>query len=122
MSDSEKDKKYDKLLKRIELLEARLEKFEKGAAKNKKKQVKNPTSDEPLLYQEFNILKVEPDYVITVFSNPSEDMTTTQKFNSDQWNKLLTQLKAKDNGDTLTVFDYSAGPLAMKDGELWKLH
>lgn len=125
MSDSETDKKYEKLLKRIELLEDRLNKFEKGEGKirtKKKKLTADPTNDEPVLYQEFTVLKVEADYVITVFSNPGEDMTTTQKFDSDQWNRLVTQLKAKDNGDTLTVFDYSAGPLAMKSGELWKLH
>lgn len=123
MSETESD--YAILLKRIELLEARLDKFEKNEIKSrakKKKPVADLNSDEPVLYQEFTILKVEADHIITVFSNPGEDMTTTQKFDSDQWEKLTTQLKAKDNGDTLTVFDYSAGPLAMKDGELWKLH
>ena len=121
MSDSEIDTK--ELLKRIELLEARLDKFEKSEGKAKKKKpTVDLSSDEPVLYQEFDILKVDADYIIAVFSNPGEDMTTTQKFDSDQWDKLLTQLKAKENGDTLTVFDYSSGPLAMKDGELWKLH
>lgn len=128
MSDSETeeiDNNYEKLKKRIELLEARLDKFEKGEAKakvKKKKPVADLNSDEPVMYQEFTILKIEADYVIVVFSNPGEDMTTTQRFDSDQWEKLTTQLKAKENGDTLTVFDYSAGPLAMKSGELWKLH
>lgn len=121
---SETDSGYEKLLKRIELLEARLNKFEKQDIKLKiknKKLVTELNSDEPIMYQEFSILKVEADYIIAVFSNPDEDMTTTQKFDSDQWEKLVTQIKAKDNGDTLTIFDYSAGPLAMKDGELWKL-
>lgn len=121
---SETDSGYEKLLKRIELLEARLNKFEKQDIKLKiknKKLVTELNSDEPIMYQEFSILKVEADYIIAVFSNPDEDMTTTQKFDSDQWEKLVTQIKAKDNGDTLTIFDYSAGPLVMKDGELWKL-
>lgn len=121
---SETDSGYEKLLKRIELLEARLNKFEKQDFKLKiknKKLVTELNSDEPIMYQEFSILKVEADYIIAVFSNPDEDMTTTQKFDSDQWEKLVTQIKAKDNGDTLTIFDYSAGPLVMKDGELWKL-
>lgn len=121
---SETDSGYEKLLKRIELLEARLNKFEKQDFKLKiknKKLVTELNSDEPVIYQEFSILKVEADYIVAVFSNPDEEMTTTQKFDSDQWEKLVTQIKAKDNGDTLTIFDYSAGPLAMKDGELWKL-
>lgn len=121
---SETDSEYVKLKKRIELLEARLDKFEKHEMKSKgkkKKLVPDLNSDEPVMYQEFTILNIEADYVIVVFSNPGENMTTTQRFDSDQWEKLVTQLKAKENGDTLTLFDYSAGPLAMKSGELWKL-
>lgn len=123
MSDLDSDKVYETLIKRIELLEARLDKFEKLELKSKKKKKQiDINNDEPVLYQDFSVLKVEADHVIVVFSNPGEDMTTTQRFDSDQWNKLVTQLKAKENGDTLTIFDYSAGPLAMKKNEEWNLH
>jgi hypothetical protein len=124
MTTPEPNIDYDTLLKKMKSLEERLEKlekYEKRPIKKKNSKSSNYSNDETILYKEFNILKIESDHVIALFSNSDDEMTVTQKFDSDQWNKLVTQLKAKDINDTLKVFDYSSGPIAIKNNEVWEI-
>ena len=113
----------NELLDMIKKLQLRVDKLEKGEGKiKKKKNSPEPIQDYELtLYKEFTILKVESDHIIVLFSNPEEDVASTQRFDEQQWNKLCDQLKAKDNGDTLVIHDYSAGQVIMKTGENWIL-
>lgn len=79
------------------------------------------TNTEPEKFDEMIIHPVDGDIVNCTFVNDAAgEVTSTIKFNKDQWNKLVEQLGAKENGDSLVISDYDMGEhLSYKSKGKW---